>query len=249
MYENEHDQIGELVGVVAPRSRHKRIVASGLPLDLADGWPLAPEQTDKRLTNLRAKRVLDVVLAGPALVMLAIPLVLTGLAIKLTSPGPVLFAQERVGLGGRKFKLLKFRTVRQEATDHTGLAQVTVQDDRLTPIGAWLRSSSIDELPQLWNIVIGEMSVVGPRPMVEGMQAAGRDYHEVVPYYDYRATMLPGLSGWAQANGLRGPTTDAPSAIARIEHDCAYIQNFSLALDVKIIVKTITSQFLTGSGV
>lgn len=249
MYDNAHDQIDELANPTVPRPSATRVMASGLALDLCNGWPLPPDPTPKRLSELKSKRVIDVVLAAAALVFLAVPLLLTSLAIKLTSAGPVLFAQERVGLGGKKFRLLKFRSVRQEATDHSGLAQVTAQDDRLTPIGGWLRASSVDELPQLWNILIGEMSIVGPRPMVPGMQAAGRDYHDVVPYYDYRFTMLPGLSGWAQANGLRGPTSEPASAIARIEHDCAYIQNFSIALDVKIIVKTITSQFLTGSGV
>jgi lipopolysaccharide/colanic/teichoic acid biosynthesis glycosyltransferase len=194
------------------------------------------------------KRVLDITCAGLAAVALIVPLLMIALAVRMTSPGPVLFRQLRVGRGGQPFTMLKFRTVRIEATDHSGLAQLETGDARLTPIGAFLRATSLDELPQLINILSGEMSIVGPRPMVAGQQAAGRDYHEVVPYYGFRTLMTPGLSGWAQANGLRGPTDDLDTAIARIDHDCAYIQNFSLGLDLLIILRTLKCQFLTGTG-
>ena len=191
---------------------------------------------------------MDIVLASAALVALAVPLAGVALAVKLTSRGPVLFRQKRVGLEGRCFEMMKFRTVREEDSDPDGHQQVKDRDNRLTPIGAFLRNTSIDELPQLINILKGDMSIIGPRPMVEGMRAAGRDYRAVVPYYDFRHSMKPGLSGWAQANGLRGRTDDLAQSIARIDHDCAYVQNFSLKLDVLIILKTLRGQFLTGSG-
>jgi lipopolysaccharide/colanic/teichoic acid biosynthesis glycosyltransferase len=138
--------------------------------------------------------------------------------------------------------------MRLDATDLSGVRQTAPDDDRVTPVGRFLRTTSIDELPQLWNILRGDMSVIGPRPMVKGQLAAGSSYRQVVPYYDYRHMVRPGLSGWAQANGLRGPTTDAVSARQRIDHDCAYVQNVSLALDLKIILQTIRREFLTGSG-
>ncbi|MDB5539292.1 MAG: exopolysaccharide biosynthesis protein [Devosia sp.] len=199
--------------------------------------------------QLRLKRLLlDLPLATLALLAFSPLLLAVSLAIGLTSKGPVLFPQWRVGLDGEMFRMLKFRTIRVEACDESGLNQVVEKDCRVTPIGRFLRATSIDELPQLWNILVGDMAVVGPRPMVHGMRAAGVDYREAVPYYDYRHLVRPGLSGWAQVNGLRGPTSDMTSAKLRIDHDCAYVQNFSLGLDVGIILKTIFRQFLTGSG-
>jgi lipopolysaccharide/colanic/teichoic acid biosynthesis glycosyltransferase len=145
--------------------------------------------------------------------------------------------------------MLKFRTMFVDAGDASGIVQTTANDSRVTPLGRFLRAKSIDELPQLFNVLVGDMSIVGPRPHVEGMLAGGRPYEELVPYYRLRHHMRPGLSGWAQANGLRGPTTDAAVAKARIDHDLAYIQNFSLMLDAEIIVLTIKREFFTGTGV
>ncbi|WP_421760443.1 sugar transferase [Devosia sp.] len=221
---------------------------SGLSLTFIGGQPAAPVETRKRSTQLALKRVMDVVLAGGALVALSPLLLIVGLLIKLTSKGGVLFRQTRPGLNGEPFELLKFRTMRQDSCDLSGIKQTTAGDPRVTSVGRFLRATSIDELPQLWNIVKGDMSIIGPRPMVYGMLAVGRDYHELVPYYDYRLLMKPGLSGWAQANGLRGPTDQAASAKARIDHDCAYIQNFSVALDIKIIIQTLQREFVSGSG-
>jgi lipopolysaccharide/colanic/teichoic acid biosynthesis glycosyltransferase len=118
----------------------------------------------------------------------------------------------------------------------------------VTAVGRFIRRTSIDELPQLINVLRGEMSLVGPRPHVAGMKAAGMPYRTLVPYYDARLAMPPGLTGWAQANGYRGMTTDAASAIARVDHDIAYVQNFSVWMDIKIIGKTIVGEFMTGSG-
>jgi lipopolysaccharide/colanic/teichoic acid biosynthesis glycosyltransferase len=145
--------------------------------------------------------------------------------------------------------MLKFRTMYDDHADPTGQAQTRPDDERITPVGRLLRRTSIDELPQLINVITGDMSLVGPRPHVAGMLAAGIDYAELVPYYNLRHTMRPGLSGWAQANGLRGPTDSAEIARARIDHDIAYIQNFSIWLDLKIIWLTLVKEFVTGSGV
>jgi lipopolysaccharide/colanic/teichoic acid biosynthesis glycosyltransferase len=183
-----------------------------------------------------------------ALVALSPLLIVVALIIKLADGGPILFRQSRVGLGGKPFDILKFRSMRVDGCDFSGAKQTKAGDDRLTRVGSFLRRTSIDELPQLLNIVIGDMSLVGPRPHVQGQLAAHRPYIELVPYYDSRYLMRPGLTGWAQCNGLRGPTDDAHLARARIEHDIAYIQNFSLFLDVRIVLRTLVHEFLTGSG-
>jgi len=223
---------------------------SGLPMLTIDGQPIAPAMSRTRHLQLALKRwAFDVPLATLAGLTLLPVLLIIALAIRLSSRGPVLFGQVRLGLDGKSFRLLKFRTLRIDDCDDSGLSQTEADDGRQTRVGKFLRATSLDELPQLWNIIVGEMSVIGPRPMVEGQQADGRDYREVVPYYDYRQLMKPGLSGWAQANGLRGSTRELGKAKQRIDHDCAYIQNFSLGLDITIIARTIIREFLTGSGV
>jgi lipopolysaccharide/colanic/teichoic acid biosynthesis glycosyltransferase len=222
---------------------------SGLPLAFRDGAPVAPVDAGHLARQRQLKRLfLDIPLSALALLALSPLLLVVAAIVKLTSPGPVMFRQPRVGLDGVEFDILKFRSMRLDATDLSGVRQTAPDDDRVTPVGRFLRTTSIDELPQLWNILRGDMSVIGPRPMVKGQLAAGSSYRQVVPYYDYRHMVRPGLSGWAQANGLRGPTTDAVSARQRIDHDCAYVQNVSLALDLKIILQTIRREFLTGSG-
>jgi lipopolysaccharide/colanic/teichoic acid biosynthesis glycosyltransferase len=223
---------------------------SGLPMLTQDGRPILPAMTLSRGVQLALKRwAFDLPLAMLALLALFPLLLAITVAIRVSSRGPVLFGQLRVGRNGKLFRLFKFRTLRIENCDDSGLNQTVANDGRQTRLGRFLRATSLDELPQLWNIIIGDMSVIGPRPMVEGQQAAGRDYREVVPYYDYRQLMRPGLSGWAQANGLRGSTREYEPARRRIDHDCAYIQNFSLGLDIKIVARTIIREFLTGSGV
>jgi lipopolysaccharide/colanic/teichoic acid biosynthesis glycosyltransferase len=197
---------------------------------------------------LRIKRALDIALALLALVVLSPLLVGTAIGIKLTSRGPVLISQLRDGRAGTPFRMLKFRTMFHDMGDLSGVRQTTTGDCRITPLGRWLRRRSIDELPQLCNVLLGDMSLVGPRPHPIGMQAAGRRYDELVPYYTHRHAMRPGLSGWAQCNGLRGPTDDPDRARARIDHDLAYIQNFNLWLDMRIIVKTLARELPRGTG-
>lgn len=201
------------------------------------------------LVERGVKRGFDIVVASLGIFALLPLFVLVALAIKLTSPGPVLFRQVREGERGRLIRIFKFRTMRIDQQDSSGVRQTLYADSRVTGLGRFLRAASIDELPQLVNVVLGDMSLVGPRPHVPGMLAAGRRYDELVPYYHQRRLMRPGVTGWAQANGLRGPTTDAASAIARIDHDLYYIENFSLWLDLKILAMTLRHEFLGGSGV
>jgi polysaccharide biosynthesis protein PslA len=229
-------------------SGFRAINQSGLLACFQDGEVLAPKNTRARNLNLVAKKLFDVSFALAALLALAPLLLLVAIAIKLSDGGPVFFRQERVGKGGKLFRIFKFRSMYVDRCDDTGVAQTTATDDRVMPVGNFIRRTSIDELPQLLNVLRGEMSMVGPRPHVSGQLAGGQPYADVVPYYDARHMMLPGLTGWAQANGFRGSTADIKAAQGRVDHDIAYIQNFSFALDVKIIVKTIAREFITGSG-
>jgi lipopolysaccharide/colanic/teichoic acid biosynthesis glycosyltransferase len=224
-------------------SRH-----SGLAMRLPrNGAPLI-EDSLRRQRNMLAKRAFDVVTSGLAVLFLLPMFLIVAALIKISSRGPVFFAQEREGYLGRPFYALKFRSMRIEDCDATGVAQTVRDDPRVTPIGRFIRRTSIDELPQLINVLKGDMALVGPRPHVSDMRAGGTSYKALVPYYDLRLQMLPGLTGWAQANGLRGPTDRADLARARIDHDIAYIQNFSFWLDIKIIILTLRHEFVGGSG-
>lgn len=238
------------IGGVVPldRNRYRREPQHGLPLALRDGVPLLPAQSQGGTFRDILKRCMDILFSAGALIALSPTLIVLAIAIKLTSPGPVLFRQWRTGRNGVPFRIYKFRSMRQDACDPTGVKQVVAGDPGVTPLGRFMRSRSLDELPQLLNVLWGDMSLIGPRPHAGGMKAAGVLYEELVPYYDLRHAVRPGLSGWAQANGLRGPTTDALSARSRIDHDLAYIQNQTLGLDFKIIWMTIKTEFLSRNG-
>lgn len=201
-----------------------------------------------RQRSLRVKRVVDVVVSSIAIVVLAPVMLAIAIAIRLSSSGPVLFAQTREGLMGRPFDAYKFRSMLAEEGHGGGPEQTGRNDPRITPLGRFLRRTSLDELPQLFNVLMGEMSLVGPRPHVKNMEAGGMSYRQLVPYYDARLAVLPGLTGWAQANGLRGYTDDADLARARIDYDLAYIEHFSVWLDIRILVLTLRHEFLRGSG-
>jgi len=195
------------------------------------------------------KRAVDLLGAGLALLLLAPLLIGIALAIKLESRGPVFFVQNRYGRRNRLFRVYKFRTMYVEASDVSGVRQTVAGDPRITAIGRLLRATSFDELPQLINVVKGEMSLVGPRPHVPGMLAAGMLYEDLVPYYFQRHIVRPGLTGLAQVNGCRGSTTEAGPAIARVDYDLDYIESWSMGLDCKIIWHTIRREFLSGSGI
>ena len=219
---------------------------SGLKLTWRAGEPVL--HAGRSGVQVALKRVFDIILSALALTALLPLFAAIAVAIKLTSRGPVFFVQEREGLGGKTFGVFKFRTMRTEEGDPSGVKQTLVGDSRITQIGRFLRRTSIDELPQLINVLVGHMSLVGPRPHVPGMLANGVPYAQLVPYYNLRHEVLPGITGWAQANGLRGTTVSVDLAIMRIEHDLAYIQNVSLLLDVAILFRTVRREFLTGTG-
>jgi lipopolysaccharide/colanic/teichoic acid biosynthesis glycosyltransferase len=175
-------------------------------------------------------------------------LIAIAIAIKLTSHGPVLFHQYRYGFGNRFFKIYKFRTMRIDACDARGVKQTVQGDSRITAIGRILRKTSLDEIPQLINVIRGDMSLVGPRPHVPGMLAAKLPYEDLVPYYFQRHSARPGITGLAQVNGCRGSTVESNRAISRIDYDLDYIEKWSLRMDIMIIVRTIRREFLSGSG-
>ncbi|MGO4706466.1 sugar transferase [Microvirga sp. 2MCAF38] len=238
------------------KARHSesRGFSSGLPagIDVSEpsrspNYSTSRSGTDRRL-ELALKRGFDIGVTLVLLVLLTPGLLLIAAAIKLTSPGPVLFRQQRYGLDRRRFEILKFRTMSVHACDPSGVKQVSRDDMRVTPVGRFLRKSSLDELPQLVNVLRGDMSLVGPRPHVPGMLAGGMLYEELVPEYFERLRVLPGVTGLAQVNGLRGSTEDPVAARARISEDLIYVERWSVALDIKIIIKTARSEFLSGTG-
>jgi Undecaprenyl-phosphate glucose phosphotransferase len=183
------------------------------------------------------KRMTDILVSATALVLLSPLLGLLALLVKLTSKGPVLYKQERMGLDGRTFGMLKFRSMRMDAEDSTGAVWARPGDDRRTWIGTILRSTSLDELPQLWNILRGEMSLVGPRPE---RPVFVQKFRNEIPHYMLRHKVKAGLTGWAQVNGWRGNT----SLERRIECDLYYIRNWSYLLDWKIIGLTVWKGFI-----
>ena len=194
------------------------------------------------------KRIFDIVVAGSALLFFLPLLIVIAIAIKATSPGPVLFCQKRYGYRNRAFRIYKFRSMRQDAGDRAGVRQTVRGDARVTAIGKIIRKTSLDEIPQLLNVIKGDMSLVGPRPHVPGMLAAELLYEDLVPYYFQRHTARPGITGLAQVSGCRGSTVEAGRAISRIDYDLAYIETWSLRMDIMILVRTVRREFLSGSA-
>lgn len=189
------------------------------------------------LGNRILKRSFDIVFALAAIIVTAPIMLLTALAIKCTSPGPVIFKQERVGFNRRTFNMYKFRTMRVLSRDVSNTQWTVPNDPRRTVLGTFLRKTSLDELPQFFNVLLGHMSVVGPRPerpyFVE-------QFKEEIPKYMVKHHIRPGITGWAQSNGLRGDT----SIEDRIQYDIFYIENWTLLFDIKIIWRTIINGFI-----
>jgi exopolysaccharide biosynthesis polyprenyl glycosylphosphotransferase len=164
-------------------------------------------------------------------------MIVTAVVIKMTSPGPAIYSQERVGLHNRPFKMYKFRSMEVQSPNQEKGQWTTPHDPRVTPVGKIIRSTSIDELPQLFNVLVGNMSLVGPRP--ERPFFVER-FKEEIPRYMIKHQVRPGMTGWAQINGYRGDT----SIEKRIEHDLYYIENWTLGLDFKILFLTVFKGFI-----
>lgn len=187
------------------------------------------------------KRLADIVLSLMFLAIVAIPMLLVAAAVRLTSSGPALFKQQRIGLNGQPFVVLKFRTMRHAAQQAGPCRQAARNDERVTRIGAWLRRTSVDEFPQLLNVLAGSMSLVGPRPHAPGTCAGGRPFEAIAHQYAARHCVKPGMTGLAQVRGWRGETDTEEKLLRRIDSDLEYIATWSLGRDLLIICRTIVT--------
>jgi exopolysaccharide biosynthesis polyprenyl glycosylphosphotransferase len=239
------DEILQLVDSCRESAAEFRIVPSMLEImtsrvtgDQLDGIPLLQFRhgLDVDAAKATSKRVLDLGVAGLGLIIISPVLLVITVLVKLSSPGPVLIHQERTGLDGRSMVMHKFRTMRVNAEAETGPVWTAAKDPRRTWIGQVLRRFSLDELPQLWNVIAGEMSLVGPRPE---RPVFVEDFKAKLERYTDRHLVRPGLTGWAQVNDLRGQT----SVEERLIYDLYYIENWSLAFDLKIILITLFRVF------
>jgi exopolysaccharide biosynthesis polyprenyl glycosylphosphotransferase len=215
-------------------------ITSSIRVQEVDGIPfLRIKGLPMNLWNRILKRAFDFLFAS-AVMIIASPLFITlALLVKLTSRGPVFYKQERLSMTGRKFQMIKFRSMIPDAEKSTGAIFVKKGDDRYTPIGEFLRKYSLDELPQFINVLRGEMSIVGPRPERDHFINVLKDK---IPKYLERHRVKCGITGWAQVNGLRGSDT---SLEKRIEYDIYYIEHWSIVFDLKIIIKTIKEMFFS----
>jgi Undecaprenyl-phosphate glucose phosphotransferase len=236
----EHSKLLDLMDVTSRECIDVKVVPDLLQfialrarLEDLDGLPII-NVNDVPLQGLNAwvKRAIDVALSSLVLAFLSIPFAVIAALVKWSSSGPVLYAQERMGLDGRAFTVYKFRSMRADAEDTTGPIWSPDNDTRITAVGRWLRRFDLDELPQFWNVLRGDMSIVGPRPerpfFVE-------QFKHRIPQYMLRHKVKAGITGWAQVNGWRGNT----SLEKRIEYDLYYIENWSVALDLKIMWLTL----------
>ncbi|GAB4568527.1 MAG: undecaprenyl-phosphate glucose phosphotransferase [Rhizobacter sp.] len=190
-------------------------------------------------TNELVKRVSDVVLASIILLLISPLLLAIAIGVKMSSPGPVIFRQRRTGLDGEDITVYKFRSMTSQDNGPV-VKQATKGDARITPFGAFIRRTSLDELPQFFNVLQGRMSIVGPRPHAI---AHNEEYRRIVKAYMVRHKVKPGITGWAQVNGQRGETDTVAKMQARVEYDLEYLRNWSLGLDLQIIVRTIRLVF------
>jgi Undecaprenyl-phosphate glucose phosphotransferase len=215
--------VPDLLQFIALRARLEDL--DGLPVINVNDVPLQG-------VNAWVKRALDIALSAATLVVLAVPMALIALAVRLSSPGAVFYRQERMGLDGRAFTVFKIRSMYENAEETSGPVWARDDDPRTTPVGRWLRRFDLDELPQFWNVLKGDMSIVGPRPerpfFVE-------QFKHRIPQYMLRHKVKAGITGWAQVNGWRGNT----SLEKRIEFDLYYIENWSVTLDIKIMWLTL----------
>ncbi|RPJ72012.1 MAG: undecaprenyl-phosphate glucose phosphotransferase [Acidobacteria bacterium] len=215
--------VPDLLEFIALRARLEEL--DGVPILNINDVPLQG-------FNSALKRTIDIFLSAVALVLLALPLAFIALLVRLTSPGPIFYRQERMGLDGRAFTVFKFRSMFSDAERETGPIFAEEDDPRCTPVGRLLRRFDLDELPQIWNVVKGDMSLVGPRPERPYFV---QQFKQRYPQYMLRHKVRSGITGWAQVNGWRGNT----SIEKRIEYDLYYIGNWSLRLDLKIMWLTV----------
>jgi exopolysaccharide biosynthesis polyprenyl glycosylphosphotransferase len=212
-------------------------MAAGVTIDDLGGLPLLTiRDVAQRGWKLTIKRAMDLVGSAIGLILLSPILLLMAILIKLESPGPVFFVQERMGLDAKPFPMIKFRSMRADA-EKSGPGWTVENDPRRTRLGTFIRRYSIDEFPQLINILIGDMSIVGPRPE---QPAFVEQFRTMIPRYMERHREKAGLTGWAQVNGLRGDT----SILERTKYDLWYIENWSVWLDIKIIIRTAARVFI-----
>jgi Undecaprenyl-phosphate glucose phosphotransferase len=211
-------------------------VSSDLPLLMACNRPI---------NGWRAsiKRAEDIVLSAGLLLFISPVMLIIAFAIKFTSKGPVLFRQRRTGYNNHVIQVLKFRSMYTHLSDADAAQQACRGDKRVTPVGAWLRKTSLDELPQLLNVLKGEMSLVGPRPHALATTAGGLALEDAVPVYSSRHRVKPGITGWAQVNGYRGALDSVEKIVHRVNHDLYYIEHWSLAFDIKILWQTVKLVF------
>ncbi len=204
---------------------------AGLPVINLRASPFDGEQRLVKALEDRIGALLIVLLISPLLALIA-------LGVRLSAPGPILFRQKRHGLDGRVIEVWKFRSMRVHAEEDGKVTQATRHDSRITPFGRFLRRTSLDELPQFFNVLQGTMSIVGPRPHAI---AHNHQYKAIVQNYMQRHRVKPGITGWAQVNGLRGETDSVEKMKARVEYDLYYLQNWSLWLDLRIIAMTVAT--------
>jgi sugar transferase (PEP-CTERM system associated) len=198
--------------------------------NLRPSWLIFSAGFKKSRVVQSAKRLFDVGTALCAFAVVSPILATVALAVRLSSPGPILYSQKRVGLGGRIFVVHKFRSMRQDAEAATGAVWSVRNDPRITPVGRFLRRTRLDELPQLWNVLIGDMSLVGPRP--ERPEFVSQ-LTQQIPFYGQRHVVRPGLTGWAQVCYTYGSTVE--DALEKLQYDLFYIKNLSIALDLFIV--------------
>jgi exopolysaccharide biosynthesis polyprenyl glycosylphosphotransferase len=202
------------------------------PSQISMNWPMLDGfRLNRSVSYDRAKRLMDIAAALLGFIVASPLLIGTAIAVKLTSPGPIIFKQERTGFREKSFMILKFRSMR--VGSEKGAKYTSVDDDRFTPIGRFIRKTRLDELPQLWNVLVGELSLIGPR--AEWVDLV-RGYEERFPFYHFRHAVKPGITGWAQVNYSYGANDE--DTLEKLNYDLYYVRRYSLTLDVAIVVKT-----------
>ena len=240
------DQIGSFAADIQVLPDLSGLGLAGRYGDLEAGQLLTVAERPLKDWRALRKQAFDVAGAAALLILLAPLMLLVAALIRLESEGPALFRQERTGFNNLPFTIYKFRTMYHNLADPRCERQTTRGDRRVTRVGRWLRRSSIDELPQLLNVLKGDMSLVGPRPHAPRTRAGDLPLESVVSHYASRHRMKPGITGWAQVNGCRGEIRSADEIRHRVEHDLYYIQHWSLTFDLKILFMTLAKEVVSG---